>query len=889
MFFDLETAIAAWRRPYEVNPTFSVEDVDELEGSLRDRIEALMEKGLSEKAAFRSAVKRAGSYGRAETEYRKVYWGKVKREHRLKDELIWRLSMLKNYVIIALRTLRKQKGYAFINIAGLVIGLACFMLILLFVQHELSYDQFHEKADRIYRVARHLPGRVFLGSDYYAVTPASLASTLEKEYPEVASATSIKNQRALLGLGKQHVLEEGLLADAHFLDVFTFPLRLGDAKTALIEPNSILLTESLARKIFGDVDPLGRTLLYQNQDIYTVTGIIPDVPGNSSLRFTFIASAHSNADYLRDTAGARWNNNSWHTFFVLTQRRSAAQLQAKMPALVEKYIAQEGDDPATHAQLILQPFQDVHLRSYFNFDIGGRGSITYVYLFAAIGLVILLLACINYTNLAVARSIKRTREVGLRKVVGAGHRQLIGQFLGESVLMTALALVLALGLVHLLLPFFGHLVERPLRLDYAGNGLLLPGLLALVGLVGLLSGSYPAFFMASLRPIEVLTGKTDRRATRFRAQRLLIVGQYAISIALVVGSVVIYRQMQYMQQKELGYDREHIVTVRVQDAALHQHYTSLREEWLRNPQIVAVTSSGSLPTNIDWRQQIRGWAGSSEDDQLPIYRFDTGYDFLEVFGMEVIAGRSFSREVPTDIDEGCLINEATARALGWTLQEAIGKQFIHDNIYERTVIGVVKDFHMHSMHLTIEPLIILLNPDQAGYISAKVRPDNLTETIASLERSMKQFSPYPFEYQFLDEHFDQLYKAELHMGEMFGFFTILALLIASLGLFGLAAYTAQQRTKEISVRKVLGASVVGIVALLSKDFLKLVALAVLIATPLAYVAMQRWLEGFAYRIEIGPGLFVLTGVLVVLIALLTVSYQSIRAALADPVKSLRYE
>ena len=794
--------------------------------------------------------------------------------------------MLKNYLAIALRSMRRYAGYTAINVVGLAACLAAFILILLFVQHELSYDRFHENAGRIYRVVQRQSGYVYLGTDVFASTPAPLAATLVEEYPEVAAATPIMSRSVLLGSGDQHFSEEGIWADEHFFDVFTVTFLHGSPETALAEPHSVVLTESLARKIFGEGNPVGQTLLYQDEELYTVTGVASDVPTNSSLRYAFIADYPISEIYYEGT----WNSSAAHTFFLLADGADEVQFQAKLPALVEKYkyagredVVEEGRD-----QYRIQPLTDVHLRSTFNFDMAFTGDIRYVYLFSAIGLVILLLASVNYTNLAVARSIKRAREVGMRKVVGARRRQLIGQFLGESVLISFLALVLALGLVHLLLPNFGRLVERPIDVDYLQNGVLLPALLTLVVLVGLLSGSYPAFFMASLRPMETLKGTAAGLPSRSRLQRLLIVGQFAVSIALVAGSFAVYQQMQYVQQKELGYDREQVVTVPVRDEALRENYAAIREEWMRNPRVVAVTSSWDLPTEITFSQQIKGWEAGSAEDHLEVRRMDVDYGFVDVFGMEIAAGRTFSPDVVTDAENGYMINETATRALGWTPQEAVGKHFTHMG-GERTIIGVVKDFHMQSMHFPIEPLIILLSPNVMQYISARVQTEDLPETAASLERSLKRFTPYPFEYQFLDEQFDELYKSEVRLGETIGFFTILALLIASLGLFGLAAFAAEQRTKEIGIRKVLGADVTGLVALLSIDFLKLVAFAFVVGAPVAFFAMQRWLEDFAYRIDLGPGVFILAGGAALAIALLAVSYQSVRAALADPVKSLRYE
>ncbi|HLG40372.1 MAG TPA: ABC transporter permease [Chitinophagaceae bacterium] len=795
--------------------------------------------------------------------------------------------MIKNYLKIAWRNVLHEKGYAFINVFGLAVGLTCFILILLFVQHELSYDRFYENPDRIYRVVKRHPGTNFHGLDSWAVTPPQLPAAFIDEFPEVSAATSIVNQNALLSLDEQHYWEKGLWADANFFRVFSFPVLQGNPETALAEPNTIVLTSSLANKIFGKKNPVGATLLYEKDNFYTVTGVIPDVPENSSIKYAFITSIRSQTYYTQSLKDNNWSS-SWHTFFKLAEDTDHAQLQSKMPAFVEKHVPDAGDDPNTRVQYIIQPLSDVHLRSQFNFDIAFTGDIKYVYLFSTIGFLILLLACVNYTNLAVARSIKRTREVGLRKVIGANRRQLIWQFLAESVLMAFLAFALALVTVKLLLPFFSQMMERPIQMDYQGDGLLLPALLVLVVLVGLLSGSYPAFFMASLRPMQALTGKQDNRTERFHLQRLLMVGQYAVSIVLVAGSFVIYKQMQFVQQKELGFDREYVVTVPVRDETLRKNYEVIRNEWLQDHRVLAVTSSSALPTYVPSNNGISGLQGSNATDRLDVYMTYSDYDFLEVFGMKLAAGRTFSRQISSDLLGAAVINEATVRALGWTPEEALGKTFVH-NDGERTIVGVVKDFHMHSMHMPIEPLVIRLEPTRMGYISAKVRPGNLSGTIASLEHSLKQFTPYPFEYQFLDEHFDQLYKTELRLSETFGFFTILALLIASLGLFGLAAYAAETRTKEIGIRKVLGASAAHIVSLLSKDFLKLVIIGFVIAVPIAWYAMNRWLEDFVYRIIVEWWVFALAGLLTVTIALLAVSFQSVKAALTNPVDSLRSE
>lgn len=888
--FDLATAVATWRQFQARRYRFLEEDLDELEVHLRAHMAELQRQGWSGEAAFREAVRSLGDLEEAEVEYRKVHWSKLRRRHKLTDELRWRGSMFKNYINVALRMLGKQKGYATINIVGLATGLTCFLLILLFVQHELSYDRFHEKADQIYRVIqlRHTPS----GSDLWADTSPAMAPALMRVFPEVEVVTTVGATRdPLLSIGEKHFKKHGILADPHFFDVFSFPLLQGNANTALAGVNSIVLTQTLAETIFGDQDPMGQTLLYRNTQAHIVTGIMADVPTTSHLQFDYVLPVRSHQWYGAALDLPPWVkfDNGWYTFALLTEGADAGQLEEK----VSSYIAEHrGNRPENRYEYLLQPLTDIHLGSQ-HISLEPRADPKQVYLFLAIGFVILLLACVNYTNLAVSRSIKRAREVGLRKVVGALRGQLLSQFLGESVLMTLLALGLALGLVHVLLPTFAHLVDRPIVMDYMGNRWLLPGLLALVVVVGLLAGSYPAVFMAKLRPIHVLTGGGVGGTSRFRIQRLLLVGQFVASTVLVAGSFVVYEQLQYLQQQELGYDREHILTVQVSDPALRQKYASIRDALLRDSRVIELSYSWHLPTDIGYKLFIAQWEGS-DGANLTTNTTRVDYDFFDVFGIEMAAGRAFSREFATDTLNAdiVMINETAARAMGWTPEEAVGQQLNLADLKAgtmRPIIGVMKDFHFSSIHNRVEPLVLTLNRGSTGYISAKIQSGDVSGTLALIERTIKQFTSYPFEYQFLDEHFDALYKQDVRLGETVGFFTILALLIASLGLFGLAAYAAEQRTKEVGIRKVLGASVGSIMTLLSKEFLKLVGLGCLVAVPLAYLVMERWLDGFVYRIQLGPSVFILAGGLVLSIAVVSVCYQAIVTARANPVKSMRYE
>ncbi|MDN5211760.1 ABC transporter permease [Fulvivirgaceae bacterium BMA12] len=797
-------------------------------------------------------------------------------------------SMFKNYFKITWRSLLKQKLYTFINIGGLAVGLTCFILIFLYVQHELSYDRFYENADRIYRIYQKQEGNFHLGSDYFTLSPAPLATTLTKEFPEVTHATSIAEETALLGHEENHYWEKGLWADASFFEVFTYPFVYGNPKTALVKPESIVLTASLSQKIFGARNPVGQSLIFQNGDPYTVTGVIKDPPVNTSFKFSFISCLLSHKRYMWAFKNARWGSNSFHAFFTMAEHADPLQLQNKLPAMYEKYKGNNKNYPFRDTYFV-QPLSEIHLETKANFDIGLKGNAKYLSLLSLIAVVVLLLACVNYMNLAVACSIKRAREIGLRKVIGAVRWQLIGQFIGESVLIACLGLLLAIGLTYFLTPVFGHLLERPIELNLIENTLLIPGLVVLVVVVGILSGSYPAFFMSSLRPVQVLKGKINGRFSGMKIQSWLIVGQYAMAIVLVISSLVIYQQFRFIQQKELGYNKEHIVTIPIRGNRLRENLEVIKNEWLSNTQILGVATSTQLPTNIRSSTIINDHDDRKEND-LSIYETGVDYDYLEVFNMELIAGRNFSSDSKTDPTYRHIINETAAKALGWTPEEAIGNQFVEaSNKGAKTVIGVVKDFHMHSMHMAIAPLMIRLNTSHSGFLSVKIQPDNLSETLAILETSFKKYSPYPFEYKFLDEQFDQLYKAELRLGEMFVFFTVISILIASMGLFGLAAFTAGQRTKEIGIRKVLGASVQGIVGILAKDFLKMVLAGFLLAIPVAWYFMHQWLADFAYRIEMEWWMFAMAGFAAMVIALFTISSQSIKAALTNPVDSLKNE
>ena len=795
--------------------------------------------------------------------------------------------MFKNYLKITLRNLHKQRGYAFLNICSLAAGIACFILIVLFVRHEVSYEQFLENKDRIFRVVQERPSAS--GPFFWSVTSPALANTLKEEFAEVAISTTVDDiKNPLLSIDERHYSDNGIRADERFFDIFDFSFVQGDPETALDNRSGIVLTESFAKKVFGDANPIGQTFRYQNADDVVVTGVIEDPPATTHLSFAYIMSIWTLDFYQRGINLPPWYNNGWYTYVVLNEGATAAQMEAHMKQFIDTNLSNWR--PEDRMTFMFESVADIHLNPLPIPDaFKPGGNIQYVYLFLAIGCIILLIACINYMNLALARSMRRAREVGMRKVIGARRAQLVGQFMGESILFALLALVIAITVVHTLLPFFGYLMERPLAMEYTTNPWLIPGLFALVVLVGLIAGSYPAFYMSGLRPIQVLKG-LKVGPSRLSLQKVLIVAQYTASIILVAGSVIVFEQLQFIKNRDLGYDREHVVTIQAGDRAIGEAYDQIRAEWLANPQVLSVSYSRFLPIDIRSRQRLFNWEGS-QGEQLPASTSSVEYEYLDVYGIELLTGRTFSRDRATD-EDAVLVNETTIRALGWTPEEALGKQFDMSDDKSgtlRTIIGVMKDFHFNSVHDAIQPLVLTLGRNQTGYISARVRPEALPQTVDMFEKTISALTPFPFEYNFIDESFDALYKEEQRFGETFRFFTILALLIASLGLFGLAAYTAQGRTKEIGVRKVLGASAQGILLMLTSDYVKLVLIASVVAAPLAYVAMQQWLSEFAYQIQIGPGIFLFTIGVTLLIAVLSVSAQSLRAALINPVKSLRYE
>jgi putative ABC transport system permease protein len=808
--------------------------------------------------------------------------------------------MLKNYIKIAFRNLKRYKGYSLINIAGLATGIACCLLILLLVRDDLRFDRFHEHKSQIYRVIVQEPGRFYMGLDYFAVTPAPLASALKEEYPEVIAATKIyQSNDVIMSTKDKRFYEDGFLwADDRFFDIFTFPFLRGDPSKALSEPYSMVISERMAHKYFGDEDPIGKIMALSNRYDFTVAGIMKDIPQNSHLRFDFLASLmtlksiRGQEDYLE-----RWGNYAYYTYILLPEGYSPKDLENKLPGFVEKYMGDRlrrmrQQDPTRQAsRFFLQPLKRIHLYSHINFEVSPNSDIRQIYLLSALALVILIIACINYMNLATARSAIRAREVAMRKVIGAQRRQIIRQFIGESLFLSFIVILLAAILVELFLPVFNSILSKSIRLHFFHDWDFFLGLICVALVLGIISGSYPAFFLSSFQPSAVLKGSTKADIKGSTLRRILVIFQFAASIALVISTVIIYSQITYIRNKKLGFNREQVVVLPVRDRELSENHEPFKHELLQNPAVFGCTASTWLPNNIRTNVGDTIWEGMEEGADLQVYLLEVDYDFIGLFEIKLVEGRNFSREFSTD-SQAYIINETARKIFGW--EKALGKRFGFRRRLETEeigqVIGVVEDFHFLSLNQEIQPLVIHLAENPAPYLSSKISTENIAGTIGFLEEKWKKFSPnYPFEYFFLDDDFEKMYRSEMRLGKTFMSFTVLAVFIACLGLFGLASFTSEQRTKEIGVRKVLGASVSHIVVLLSKEFPKWVLIASFIAWPVAYYTVSRWLQSFAYRISIGIWAFLLGTGLALLVAMITVSFKATRAALTNPADALRYE
>jgi ABC-type antimicrobial peptide transport system permease subunit len=784
--------------------------------------------------------------------------------------------MWKNFLKIAYRNVLRYKGYSFINIAGMAVGMACCILILLWVQDELSFDRFHANGDRIYRVVQDI--NFADHSTSWAITQGPLGPALKDDFAEIDDMTRSYRSNLTLRVGDVEFQERGLYADSTFFRIFTFPLVSGNPQKVLTDTRSILLSEELASKYFGDENPIGKTLTVGEEHDFFVSGVFENIPGNSHMRFDYLLPMSYAKE--RGVTVDQWGNSTFTTYVLLGETVSYQDVIEKISGFLYDKPTLEED-----ARLNLQPLTDIHLYSHYEFERTISSDIKYVYIFSIIALSVLAIACFNFMNLTTARSVNRAREVGLRKVVGATKSSLGGQFLTESILLTFVSLLLAILIIELALPSFNTLSGKELHLAFLGQNNILWGLIGIALLTGILAGGYPAFFLSSFQPAKTLKSVFQSGSKGSYLRKVLVIVQFALSILLISGSLIIYHQLNYMRNRSLGYDKENIIYF--SKDRLGDQFEAFRTEILKNPRIINATAvtnlltNGRMFTNSRWQ-----WEGKNPEEELLLAATGVDYDFFETFKMEMAEGRGFLKEFMTDT-AAWVVNETAAAMMGF--DAAVGKQ-LSIGEYTGSIIGVVRDYHLRSLHAKIEPLVIFLAPSFSQTVCVRISSENIPTSIEYLEEQWEAFNPgRPFNYSFLDEALNELYRTEERIGTIVKYFTFLAIFLSCLGLFGLAAFAAEQRTKEIGIRKVLGATVVRIVHLLSKDFLLLVIFANVIAWPIAWLIMNGWLKNYPYRIKIGVETFILAGLLALIIALLTVSFQAVKAALADPVKSLRYE
>lgn len=809
--------------------------------------------------------------------------------------------MIKNHLKTAFRSLLKNKGFTALNILGLSLGIASCLLITFYVVDELSYDRYNTKANRIYRVNEDLK----LGENnvHYAVAMPPLAKTLKAEFPYIENTTRIKAVWPThVTIENKNVLDNGFaFADASLFDVFTLPMLNGDPKTALAEPNSVVVTESTAKKYFNSTNITGKLISVNNNTLLKVTGVIKDIPRQSHFNFNFFISMSS----YKDSESNKWLRSDYNTYVLFKDAADYKKLEAALPSFLSKFSGDEMrnelhqslasfEKGGSFFKLNLTPVTDIHLNSNRTGELGPNGTIQYVYIFSAIALFILLIACVNFMNLSTARAANRAREVGVRKVLGSAKKHLIFQFLTESVLLTFVATLIAFLTAWSLLPAFKNIAGKDLEITEQSLKWLVPSLVAIVLFVGALAGSYPAFYLSSFQPINVLKGKIAVGFKGSNLRNILVVLQFSISIFLIVGTLVIYNQLHFIQSKDLGYNRSQVLIIK-NTFELTNQADVFKKEVKQLPGVVNATLTGFLPTS-GWKNTAVFFKDAVFDQKKALFpqTWEIDEDYIKTLEMKMISGRNFSSQRITD-SSAIIINQAAAKFLG--LADPLNKPLYRSNGGDQTVanskkykiIGIVEDFNFSSLRNVVSPMVLVLAKNN-GSLGIRINPANLPALMAKINDTWRGLSPnIQMNYSFMDQDFDAIYRTEQRVGRICVIFTSLAIIIACLGLFGLAAYAAEQRTKEIGIRKVLGANISAIAGMLSMDFIKLVIISIVIAIPLAWLAMNKWLQDFAYRINIQWYILALAAAIAIFIALITISFQSIKAAIANPVDSLRSE
>ena len=805
--------------------------------------------------------------------------------------------MFRNHFTVLLRNLMRQRGFAFINIAGLAIGLCCCLLISLYVLNELSYDRNNQHYPDIYRV--YIDGR-FGGEDFKgAFTPAPMAAACVAEIPEVVQAVRMdEDSDTQIRYGDKEFIESRLrYADATLFDVFSIELLQGDPATALSAPLSVVITESTARKYFGAEDPMGKGLTMDDGSVFQVTGVIADPEHNSHIEFDLIASLISQERSKRSS----WISNSFQTYLRLRPGADPEAVNEKINTLVRIYGGPQLQD-ATGASwealmaagnryaFFLEPLKDVYLRSPIENELGPQGNIQYVTIFSIVAVFILIIACVNFMNLSTARSANRAREVGIRKTIGSQRRHLIGQFLLESVFLCFIAVLIAMLLAKLAMPLFNNLAGKDLAIHYfrGDSWFIIPLLLTVTILVGVIAGSYPAFFLSAFHPVKVLRGETSRGSGSGRLRGILVIIQFAVSVALIFGTLVVRQQLHFFQDKNMGYDKEHLLIIS-QANFLGNDFDAFRQELKRNPNIRNASYTNTIPGSIDGIHAYRIESAPS-NEAATLIKVRTDAEFAETWGLTLKTGRFFEPDRAAD-SSAAVINASAVSVLGYDPDS--GDRLVHigtESSQYCPIIGIVEDVYFASLHRQLMSVVFRREPGPQHFLAVRLRPDNIAETVAYIERTWKNFVPQQmFQYSFLDESFDEFYRAEMRTSQVFSVFSTLAILIACMGLFGLASYLAQRKFKEIGIRKVLGAPLTNITIVFLRGFAKWILVAIGIAWPIAYYIMNRWLQNFAYRSTIQLHIFLISALLALLISVLTISYHTIRSARTNPVDALRYE
>ncbi|TMI71617.1 MAG: FtsX-like permease family protein [Bacteroidetes bacterium] len=816
--------------------------------------------------------------------------------------------MIKNYLKVAWRNLMKNKIFSFINVFGLSIGLTCCMLIALYINYESGYDRYHKNIKQLYQL-----GTIFVKQgkeERTPNTPAPMAYEMKQEFPEIRQTARIMalfaEDKTLLqykednGPLRSFYEDKGFMADSTFFRMFNYDFIEGNAATSLDNANTVVLSEEIAQRLFGHEPALNKIIRISsntNGDTnFVVTGVFRPVKKPSQIDARFFLSVRGGGiEQFMNRQTDMVSNNMFHTFFLLQPGASAKNLESKFPAFVDKYIGDGLRKSGFYKKQFLIPVRDMHLRAGMPSDISAVGSVTYLYILACIAVFTLLIACINFMNLSTARSSKRSAEVGVRKVLGAEKKSLVRQFLGESVLLSMIAFVLALVFTRLLLPGFAAISGKEISFSFEQHRLFLAGFFVLAVLTGLLAGSYPAFYLSSFQPVKVLKGRISNSLAAVSLRKVLVVFQFVISVILIVASVIINNQMKYMRTKDLGFAKDQQIVIPLRSANAKNIYTSLKSDIRNNSQVKGTGAAFYYPGILNPSDFGLYMEGKTVNDAQLVHTNIVDESLLQTLDIKPIAGRLFSEQFPADTNRRLVMNEAAIRKIGFgSPEKAVGHNVHFDwrgETYTFTIVGVVKDFHFQDLHVPIEPYCFQLNNQPYyNYLIVHAKAADVSPLLKSIETSWHKFDPSePFEYSFLDEDFQKNYRAENRLSSIVGYFTVIAILISCLGLFGLATFSAEQRTKEIGIRKVLGASVGNIVGLLSKEFLKLVLIAVVIASPVAWWAMNKWLQDFAYKANIGWVVFAATAGIALLIALLTISFQAIKAAIANPVKSLRTE